>query len=58
MYFNNDCRLLVGGCSELLRECLEVHLPEEACLVLPNIDLWEFKVGASIYSNIFSQAVT
>jgi len=36
-------RLLVGGCSELLRECLEVHLPEEACLVLPNIDLWEFK---------------
>ena len=57
MYFNNDCRLLVGGCSELLRECLEVHLPEEACLVLPNIDLWEFKVGASIYS-IFSQAVT
>ena len=38
-------RLLLGACSEMVRECLATQLAEDVCLVLPNVSIWEVKVG-------------
>ena len=39
-------RLLLGACSEMVRECLEAEqLAEDVCIILPNISVGEIKVS-------------